>query len=92
VVAKCCVNNELTSVPAAAAAAAASVAAVVVSPPPQLLGRADNVKEYIKRGCDEGWVETTLSGGPGHPDITVRRDMKKTSADTYTSTWKIDSE
>lgn len=53
----------------------------------QLLGRADNAKDYIRRGCDRGYVETTLSGGPGVEDHVVRCDLIK-SADTYRTEWK----
>jgi hypothetical protein len=58
----------------------------------QLLGRADNVKEYIKRDAVEGWVEVTLSGGPGQRDTWVRRTMKKEADNKYSSTYKINGE
>lgn len=57
----------------------------------QLLGRADNVKDYIRRGADRGWVETTLSGGPGHADIVIRCEMSKTEQG-YSTAWKINRE
>lgn len=56
--------------------------------PAQLLGRADNIKDFIKRGADSGWVETTLSGGPGRRDSVIRCEMLKT-AEGYTTRWKI---
>jgi hypothetical protein len=57
----------------------------------QLLGRADNYKDYIRRGCDKGWVETTLSGGPGRPDYVIRCEMAKTDSG-YKSDWRINRE
>ncbi|WIA31719.1 hypothetical protein OEZ86_002595 [Tetradesmus obliquus] len=54
----------------------------------KLLGRADNVKDYIRRGCDRGWVETTLSGGPGSADIVIRCEMAKTDSG-YKMDWRI---
>ena len=57
----------------------------------QLLGRADNVKDYIRRGCDRGWVETTLSGGPGSADIVIRCEMAKTDSG-YKMDWRINRE
>jgi hypothetical protein len=54
----------------------------------QLLGRADNLKDFIRRGADSGWVETTLSGGPGRPDKIIRCEMRKT-AEGYSTNWRI---
>eukprot|EP00775_Hariotina_reticulata_P010125 gene10125-10283_t len=54
----------------------------------KLLGRADNVRDYIRRGADSGWVETTLSGGPGRSDHIIRCELVK-SGDSYTTNWKI---
>ncbi|WIA11591.1 hypothetical protein OEZ85_011696 [Tetradesmus obliquus] len=54
----------------------------------KLLGRADNVKDYIRRGCDRGWVETTLSGGPGSANIVIRCEMAKTDSG-YKMDWRI---
>ncbi len=44
----------------------------------QLLGRADNLGDYVRRGCRAAYVEVTLSGGVdarGHlrQDILIRR-------------------
>ncbi|KAL4440548.1 hypothetical protein ABPG75_003549 [Micractinium tetrahymenae] len=53
-----------------------------------LLGRAEDLKDYVRRGDDvqTGWVEVTLSSGqPGRP-YTVRREMSK--ADNH-STWRL---
>jgi hypothetical protein len=49
------------------------------------------VKDFIRRGADSGWVETTLSGGPGRPDKVIRCEMFK-SAEGYSSHWKINGE
>jgi hypothetical protein len=54
----------------------------------QLLGRADNLKDFIRRGADSGWVETTLSGGPGRPDKIIGCEMRKT-AEGYSTNWRI---
>lgn len=42
----------------------------------QILGRAENVAGFIRRGTNEGWTEITLSGGPGKPDVVIVRTMK----------------
>lgn len=39
----------------------------------QSLGRQTRPEELIRRGCSAFEVITTLSGGPGKPDIVVRR-------------------
>ncbi len=39
----------------------------------QSLGRQTRPEELIRRGCSAFEVVTTLSGGPGQPDIVVRR-------------------
>jgi hypothetical protein len=65
---------------------------LLLLPLSQLLGRADNVKEYIKRGAVEGWVEVTLSGGPGQQDTRVRRTMKKEADGKYSSQYRINGE
>jgi len=54
---------------------------------PRLLGRAREVREYVRRGAPGGWVELTLAGGPSSPPIVVRRDL---SAVNNTSTWRLD--
>jgi hypothetical protein len=56
----------------------------------QLLGRAGKYQDFIRRGCDKGWVETTLSGGPGRPDHVIRCEMSNT--DGYKSFWRINGE
>lgn len=58
----------------------------------QLLGRADDMKEYIRRGCDKGWVETTLSGGPGSRDHVVRCDLIKNANGSYRTEWRLNRE
>jgi hypothetical protein len=62
---------------------------------PQLLGRADNLKDFVRRGQKEAWVEITLSGGEGKRDYVIRRDMRvarEEGKETCSSTWKINSE
>lgn len=42
---------------------------------PKTLGRADNLKDSVRRGAEAFWTEITLSsGGPG-PDFKVRRSV-----------------
>lgn len=63
--------------------------------PTQLLGRAENLKDYIQRGQSEAWTEITLSGGPGKADIVVRRDIKQTKREEtsgYSSKWRLNGE
>lgn len=45
----------------------------VACPVSQVLGRADSVKDFVRRGQTEGWVEITLSNGMGNRGLrTVR--------------------
>lgn len=58
----------------------------------KLLGRADSVKDYIKRGTESGWTEVTLSGGPRHHGWCVRREMRREARGEeggYSSRFKI---
>ena len=55
----------------------------------QLLGRSEIVKDYIKHGETEAWVEITLSADDTGKPATFRRHMKSTSG---SSEWKLDSE
>lgn len=59
----------------------------------QLLGRADNLKDFIRRGCDRAWTEVTLSGGEGGRDVTIKRDISirrlPDGSRSYSSEWYI---
>lgn len=55
----------------------------------QLLGRADNVKEYIKRGEESATVEVTLSSGNPARPIVVYRKMKVDKDSGGLSEWKL---
>ena len=63
----------------------------------QILGRAENVVGFIRRGESEAWTEIHLSGGSGRPDVVILRKMKiadKVRADGteyqgVDSTWRI---
>ncbi|KAG1681380.1 hypothetical protein FOA52_007428 [Chlamydomonas sp. UWO 241] len=59
----------------------------------KLLGRADDLREYIRRGKTSAWTEITLSGGPTERDHVVRRDIKfETNSEgrpVCHSLWKI---
>ena len=52
----------------------------------QLLGRANSLKEFVRKGQDTGVVSITISGGPGKADIVFERVMH---AGDNKSTWKI---
>ncbi|KAK9858828.1 hypothetical protein WJX84_008822 [Apatococcus fuscideae] len=64
---------------------------------PGILGRAENVMGFIRRGEAEAWTEIHLSGGAGRPDVVILRKMKvadKQRADGteyqgVDSTWRI---
>ena len=55
---------------------------------PRLLGRARELREYVRRGAPSGWVEITLGGGPppARP-LVIRRDLSATSS---SSDWRMD--
>ena len=55
----------------------------------QLLGRADNVKEFIKRGEETATVEVTLSSGNPSRPIVVYRKMKMDKDSGGLSEWKL---
>ena len=63
----------------------------------QILGRAENVIGFIRRGESEAWTEIHLSGGSGQRDVVILRKMKvaeKVRADGteyqgVDSTWRI---
>eukprot|EP00803_Ostreobium_quekettii_P001868 evm.model.scf_333.6 EVM.evm.TU.scf_333.6 scf_333:84348-99607(+) len=54
---------------------------------PKLLGRADNLRDYVLRGKKGGSVEVTISGGGEERDKTIRREL---NSKDNTSTWTID--
>lgn len=59
----------------------------------KLLGRADNPKNYVRRGCNHAYVETALSGGGEGPDSVVRCDIIKSEEDdTYRTGWALNGE
>ena len=41
----------------------------------QLLGRADNVRDFVKHGCARGFTEVTLSQGPGRPAVIIKQKI-----------------
>eukprot|EP00877_Chromochloris_zofingiensis_P011380 jgi/Chrzof1/6496/Cz18g13140.t1 len=59
----------------------------------KLLGRADNIKDFIKRGHSEGWIEITLSAGADRRDYIIRRDMRLTDGRGHQSSqWQINNQ
>lgn len=55
----------------------------------KLLGRAENVSSFVRRGCTHGSVQITLSNGPGQRPIVVKRAIK--SADN-SSEWHLNGQ
>jgi hypothetical protein len=53
----------------------------------QKLGRSDNVREFVRKGCSSGKVQLVISGGPDHADYTVERVLQ---AEGSGSVFKID--
>ena len=53
---------------------------------PFILGRSRDVGEYVRRGSQRGWVEITLSRGPGLPSTALRRDL---TAGSNASEWRL---
>jgi hypothetical protein len=43
------------------------------------LDRADNVKEFVMRDKDSGFVEVELQAEPGKPNHVIRRELEKAS-------------
>lgn len=54
----------------------------------QLLGRADIVKDFIRRGETEALIEITLASGEAKP-IVVSRRIKTAKDSGGTSDWKL---
>ena len=54
----------------------------------QLLGRADIVKDFIRRGETEALVEITLASGEAKP-IVISRRIKTAQDSGGTSDWKL---
>jgi hypothetical protein len=90
-----CCSQHAGPAPASGAASPSRPPAPPRRPPlrPQLLGRAENLKDYVQRGCEEAWTEITLSGGPGAHDMVVRRQITQVVRDDgatgYTTKWRL---
>ncbi|GFR42391.1 hypothetical protein Agub_g3263 [Astrephomene gubernaculifera] len=59
---------------------------------PKTLGRADNLRDFVRRGCHSFWTEITLSSGGEGRDHVVRRTVKTWhdhGTDRYESKWTI---
>ncbi len=54
----------------------------------QLLARADNVKDFIRRGEDEGSVTITLASGEARPLVIYRR-IQTNAQSGGISDWKL---
>ena len=52
----------------------------------KLLGRADKISEFVKRGEQSGYSEITLATKNPNRPLVVRRDIKRKDS---TSTWKV---
>jgi hypothetical protein len=42
---------------------------------PKVLGRSDNVADFVKKGHTHGWVEIELKGKPGQRNVVVKRTI-----------------
>ena len=51
-------------------------------PVSQLMKRADNAKDFVRRGSDSGWVEVTLSSSRPDRPIIIKRSMNAKSNST----------
>jgi len=59
---------------------------------PKLLGRSDNIGEFVMMGCDEGFVEIEIFR-QGRPNMVIRRHLKRDKGGNKSkseSTWKLD--
>jgi len=54
----------------------------------QLLARADNVKDFIRRGEDEGSVTITLASGEARP-LVIHRRIQTNAQSGGISDWKL---
>ena len=50
---------------------------------PSSMQRSNELKGFIMKGADEAYVQIVLSGGPGKPDITVKRILTKDRFDPH---------
>lgn len=41
----------------------------------QRLGRADSVKEFVRKGADKALIELLISGGPDKEDFRIEREL-----------------
>lgn len=55
----------------------------------QRLGRADSVKEFVRKGTEKAHVELIVSGGPDASDYRISRTLH---AQDNKSTFKINGE
>ncbi|KAH9295863.1 hypothetical protein KI387_039451, partial [Taxus chinensis] len=55
---------------------------------PQLLGRASNIGDYVKRGEESGWIKISLRGNREGETITIRRKMDKQNK----SEWQLNGQ
>jgi len=53
--------------------------AMGLAAPTKILGRADKVAEYVKRGEEKGWCEITLRGERPDKPLVVRREMSRSA-------------
>ncbi|EJD35341.1 P-loop containing nucleoside triphosphate hydrolase protein [Auricularia subglabra TFB-10046 SS5] len=57
--------------------------------PPSLLGRAGELKAFVKNGCDEGFIEIELRGPLGKPNLVIRRLL---NANDNKSIWRLNGQ
>ena len=57
--------------------------------PPSILGRASELKAFVKNGCEEGFIEIELKGVVGKPNLVIRRHLNATD---NKSIWKLNGQ
>lgn len=55
---------------------------------PRVLGRADSVRDFVRRGQTEGWVEITLANGYGANGLRTTRIKRLIKVDN-SSKWYL---
>ena len=50
---------------------------------PQILGRGDNIKAFIKHGCNAAMTEVTLSSGNPARPVVIKRTYQRDGTSQY---------
>ncbi|KZV88580.1 P-loop containing nucleoside triphosphate hydrolase protein [Exidia glandulosa HHB12029] len=57
--------------------------------PPSILGRASELKAFVKNGCEEGFIEIELKGALGKGNLVIRRSINATD---NKSIWRLNGQ